>query len=487
MEESDIHTITIYQKEYFDILMEFFIGVTGKTPKDFCETNKFPEAVREMHKSFKGNKSKLQKSYQSYVILEEKLKKLYGKKSIKCFKSAKNINCFKINLGGSSRFYETQLNATRKSILFSDITLIPDPVMPWLETQREHEKFKMVHTLHAAYFILYLKDMLSDDFDFPPFLVFPSWEKSLEEHDKVTISSTQQLIADIFSYYIEPTIKNIEDVFTFAESDEKEFLRRIEASNLFVSPEGEIGEPLKQAIINYKENASIMRTDEFNKTLDSAPDRLVVINGIMERIQPQYHLLENSYELRSNPLLCVDAQAHYFQMISKMTNQRVFNIYHSDKKTISILSALMNRRLDFLANINDEHLMFLRKTKENVEFRRKLREFINNLPETKIDDIGYVASEVCSHVESLITQHEKQIDALNRKYGAKHNYTALIAGGGFAVTMIPALAPFLGAALPLALTAGGKYIANKFEEIQERKILSGSMMGIFALAKNKIH
>jgi len=146
----------------------------------------------------------------------------------------------------------------------------------------------------------------------------------------------------------------------------------------------------------------------------------------------------------------------------------------------------MNRRLDFLANINDEHIMFLRKTKENVEFRRRLREFINNLPETKIDDIGYVASEVCSHVESLINQHEKQIDALNRKYGAKHKYTALIAGGGFAVTMIPALAPFLGAALPLALTAGGKYIANKFEEIQERKILSGSMMGIFALAKNKI-
>ena len=230
-----------------------------------------------------------------------------------------------------------------------------------------------------------------------------------------------------------------------------------------------------------------MRTDEFNKTLDSAPDRLVVINGIMERIQPQYHLLENSYELRSNPLLCVDAQAHYFYLISKMTNQRVFKMGHLDKNTLSILSALMNKRLDFLSNINDEHLMFLRKTKENIEFRRRLREFVNSLPETKIDDIGYVASEVCSHVESLITQHEKQIVALNRKYGAKHNYTALIAGGGLAVTMIPTLAPFLGAALPLALTAGGKYIANKFEEIQERKIISGSMMGIFALAKNKIH
>ena len=88
-------------------------------------------------------------------------------------------------------------------------------------------------------------------------------------------------------------------------------------------------------------------------------------------------------------------------------------------------------------------------------------------------------------MESLITQHEKEIYSLNKKYGAKHRYTALIAGGGLAVTMMPALAPFLGAALPLALTAGGKYVANKLEEIQEKKIISGSMMGIFALAKNK--
>lgn len=487
MNESDIHTIVIYQKEYFDILMEFFIDATGKIPSEFCETSKFSEAVREMGERYKGNESKLQKSYQSYITLEEKLKKLYGKESIECFKSAKNINCCKVNLGGSSRFYKTQLNATRKSILFSDIILIPDPVMPWLETQREHEKFKLVQTLQAAYFILHLKDMLSDEFDLPPFLVFPSWEKSLEKHDKVTISSTQQLIADIFSYYIEPTIKTIEDVVTFAKLDEKKFLRKIEASNLFVSPGGEIGEPIKQAIRKYKAEAHTWRTEKFNKFLDSSPDSVVVINGIMERVQPHYHILENSYELGSNPLLCVDAQAHYFKLIGNMTNQRVSNIEKSDTKTLSILSALMNRRLDFLSNINDEQLKFLRKTKENVEFRRKLREFLNNLPETRIDDIGYVASEVCSHIESLIAEHEKQIDALNRKYGAKHNYTALIAGGGLAVTMIPALAPFLGAALPIALTVGGKYIANKLEENHERKIISGSMMGIFALAKNKSH
>jgi hypothetical protein len=463
--------------------MEFFIGATGKLPKDFCKMDRFPEAVREMGKKYRGKESKLQSSYNSYIKLEEKLKKLYGKESIDCFKSAKNINCCKVNLGGSSRFYETQLNATRKSILFSDIILIPDPVMPWLETKREHEKFKLVQILQAAYFILHLKDMLSDEFDLPPFLVFPSWEKSLEERDNITISATHQLIADIFSYYIEPSIKTIEDVLAFVKSNEKEFLGKVEKSNLFISPGGEIGESIKQAIQTYKKEVQTWRSKEFNEIIDSSPDSVVVLNGIMERIQPQYHILENSYELKSNPLLCVDAQAHYFRLIGRMTNQRVSNLDQSDKKTLSIISALMNRRLDFLANINNEQLIFLRKTKENIEFRLKLREFINSLPETKIDDISYVASEICSQIESLIIQHEKQIDSLNRKYRAKHNYTAIIAGGGLAVTMMPALAPFLGAALPMALTAGGKYVANKLEEIQERKILSGSMMGIFALAK----
>lgn len=481
MKESDIHTIAIYQKEYFNILKEFFIDVTGKQPKYFCKTNKFPEAAHELCERFSGNSSRLQKAYQAYVVLEEKLKKLYGEESSNCFKAAKEINCCKVNLGGSSRFLETQLNATRKSILFSDIILIPDPVLPWLETKREHEQFRMVHILEASYFVLQLNNMVTDNFELPPFLIFPSWEKSLEENDQTTILTTKQLVCDLFVHYIEPSIKSIEDVFIFANSDEKEFLKRIDAAKLFIAPGGEIGDPINQAIKDYREYVKTHRTNGFNETVNSVSDGALVINGFMERIQPQYHILENSYELRSNPLLCVDAQAHYFQLCSGMANQRIFNINKLDTKTLSILSALMNRRLDFFANINDEQLSFLRTTNENIEFRRKLRELINSLPETKLDDLGYVASEVCSHVELLISKHEKQIDSINKKYEAKHKKTAFLSVTGLAVTMMPALAPFLGAAIPIGLAS--KYIGDKFEEVQEKKILSGSMMGIFALAK----
>lgn len=484
MRDSDIHTIKIYQDEYFDILMEFFVGATGKSPEKFCELNRFSEAVREMGERYRGDGARIQSSYNSYVKLEERLRHLYTNESLKGFKAAKQIECCKVHLGGSSRFYETQLNATRKSILFSDIVLVPDPVMPWLETEREHEKFKMVEILQAAYYILHLKDFLSEEFEIPPIFVFPSFEKSLETRDELTIASSKQLFADVLSFYVDNGIKLFEDVVDYVKFNDREFLSKVETSNLFIPPGGEIGTPLKEAIQTYKNEARTWRTDEFNKSLDSTPDSFVVLNGIFERIQPQFHVFENSYELKSNPLLCIDAQAHYFRLIGNMTNKRVFNIDHTDNKTLSILSAITSRRLDFLSNINNEQMVFLRKTKENIEFRSNLRSFINNLPKTIIDDLPNVASEICSQIELLISKHERQVDTLNRKFAAKHNYTALMTGGALAVSMMPALAPFLGAAVPIALTAGGKYIANKLEERHERRILSGSMMGVFALAKN---
>ena len=438
-----------------------------------------------MGEELRNDLKRSQGSRNSYEVLEKKLRNLYGQESIACFKSAQNIQCCKVNLGGSSRFLNTQLNAAKRTMLVSDIVLIPDPVMPWLETPRERENFKLVQLLQSVYFVLYLKDYLSDEYDVPPFLIFPSWEKSLEENDQQTIDSTRQLIADFFSYYVNEEIEKIEDVFDFVDSEEERFLLGVESEKLFISPGGEIGESINIGLENYIAGVKQWRTEEFTEIISQAPKGRIILNGICERVQHQYHLFENSYELKSNPLLCVDAQAHYFSLLSKMTNSRVMNLDETDDNFSAILSSLMNKRLDFLANINEEQLINLRKSNENTNFRNALRQFVTSLSSVNIDDIGQLASEVCSHIEALISGHKKQVEALNGKYEAKHSKTAFIAGGGMAVTMVPALAPFLGAALPIAITAGGKYTADKLEEKHERKILSGSMLGVFALAKSE--
>ena len=485
MQDSDLHTLVIYQRDYFEILEEFFVGVTGQSHDSFCSPSEFSVAINKLGETLRNNPDRSITFRDSFETLESKLQKLYGQESMDCFRSAQNIKCCKINLGGGSRFLETQLNAARKTMLVSDVVLIPDPIMPWLEAPREHEKFPLVFLIQAAYFILHLKVFLSEDFGLPPFLVFPSWEKSLEEHDQKTIESTRQLIADFFSYYINNEIENIDDVFELVDTDEEHFLAGVDKNRLFISAGGEIGEPLDTAFNNYITQAQKWRTTKFNELILGVPKGRVILHGIMERVQPQYHLLENSNELNSNPLLCVDAQAHYFALLSRMTNSRVIDFSGADESMSTALSALMSKRLDFLTNINDQQLIDLRKSDENVNFRNKLREFVCNLPTIKLDDLAYAATEVCSHVEALVSGHQKEVEELNGKYKAKHSKTALIAGGGLAVTMVPALAPFLGAALPFAIAAGGKYIADKLDEKHERKILSGSMLGIFALAKNQ--
>jgi hypothetical protein len=483
LQNSDLHTVLNYQKTYFEILEEFFIGVAGCPHERFCPPSEFALAIRKLGGDLKSDAKRLSSIESSFGTLNDKLGKLYSQESIECFKSAKNINCCKINLGGSSRFLETQLNAVRKTILISDIVLIPDPVMPWLESEREHEKFQLVHIIEAVFFILHLKDLHSQDFDIPPFLVFPSWEKSLEENDQQTKDDASQLIADFFSYYVNREIIGIDDVFNYVDSDEKHFLSEVEEKGLFISPGGKVGESLSDALENHAEEMSQWRGSEYNKALTHASTGRIVLNGIMERIQPQYHLLENSNELISNPLLCIPAQAHYFSLLSQMDNSRVSEFTKTDEHLQAAISALTDNRLDYLANINDEQIIELRKSDENVIFRNKLREFVASLPATKIDDLDYTAAEVCSHVGALISAHQKEVEILNGKYEAKHMKTALIAGGGFVVSMVPALAPFVGAALPFALAAGGKYTTDKIDAAHEKKVLSSSMLGIFALAK----
>lgn len=485
MGQESLDFMLSYQREYFDILDEFFLGATGKSPSKFATIDNFAQAVRDIGGSLRGNEKRVTQVYKAYEDLETKLRQLYSSKGVDAFKAAKAFDACKLNLGGSTRFLGTQLNATRRILLYSDCVLIPDPIMPWLETDRHEERFRHVMPLQAAFFLLHLKDLISTDFDMPPALVFPSWEKSLESRDQETQIRTLQMCADVFSCYIDSGIVEFHDVIEFAKKRPDYFLERVDKGNLFISPGGKVGESLKEGIASYKAEMREWKSDDWNNTLSRLPDSLLVVNAICERIQPQYHLFENSDELRSHPFLCMDAQAHYFKIIANMSRHRLNKAGFWDTKTAGIIEALSSEKLDYLSNIRDSQLVELRKTNENVAFRKDLRDLVNSLPETRINDIGYVSSEVCSHIDSLVSKHEKQIQAINAKYQAKHKYSALLAGGGLAVSFIPMLTPFLGATLPFAMAAAGKYSMDKLEEINERKTASKSLMGVLATAKAK--
>jgi hypothetical protein len=482
--QQELHDLIIYQDRYFEILTEFFLSVTGCLPREFSPLNRFSESIQGMAITLRENPSRAESAMVAFATLERELKKLYSEEGGKAFSAAKKLDACKLNLGGSSRFYETQLNATRKSLLYSDTVLIPDPVMPWLEKSRDEEKFTHVIPLQMVFFILHLSDLKGDEFDLPPFFVFPSFEKSLEEHDQQTQENSTQLITDVFSHYVDSGIAHPQDIIEFAVKNPSLYFEKIERAKLFVSPGSEPGESLKIELEKYKVEMRYFRSEDWCNERFSQGDISVVTSAIFERIMPNYHLLENADELRSHPFLCVGAQAHYYQLIASMKNASSGEVASFDPSTYAILQSLTSKRLDYLANIKDEQLVALRKTDENVEFRRELRDLVNSLPNTNLKDLGYVASEVCSHIERAISKHEKQVSSLNDKYQAKHKYTALVAGGTLAVTMFPVLAPFLGALLPLGGTAAtGKYMSDKLEQHAEVGQFSHSMMGVISRAK----
>jgi hypothetical protein len=485
MDQKEMHYLIIYQNTYFEILTEFFVNVTGSLPRDFSSVDNFSESVHRMGKKVAGNHHKTDKTKNPFSELEKKLKNLYAEKATSAFSSAKKIEACKLNLGGGSRFLGTHLNATRRSILFSDMVLIPDPVMPWIEKKRPEESFNLVNILQSTFFILHLSDLIGVDFDIPPFFVFPSFEKSLENNDIQTQQDTIKLITDVFSHYVDSGITSPENIMEFATKNPDKYFQQIEKSQLFVSPGCKPGETIKSALENYKKEMMYHRSEKWCNDLFSNGDISVVTNAIIERISPNIHLLENSDELRSNPFLCIDSQAHYYQLIAKMKNSQASNAGSFDPATEAILKSLTSHKLDYLANINDSQLIELRKTNENVEFRRELRDLINSLPNAKLEDIGYVASEVCSHIESAVSKHEKKVSMLNDKYAAKHKYTALIVGGTLGVTMMPVLAPFLSVLLPIGGLSTVKYVSDKLDEKAERKGISNSMMGVISLAKRK--
>ena len=481
MIQQDLQELITYQDRYFEILTDFFLNVVGCLPRDFAAKDRFSESIQKMAVTLRENPSRAEESMMAYSTLDKELRTLYSEKGIKAFGAAKELDACKLNLGGSSRFLQTQLNATRKSLLYSDTVLIPDPIMPWLERNRDEERFKHIIPLQMAFYILHLSDLKGGEFDIPPFFVFPSFEKLLEEHDQQTQENSIQLITDFFSHYVDSGIVHPKDIMEYATKHTDQYLKKIEQARLFVSQGSEPGESLRVGLEKYKIEMRQWRSENWCEELFSRGDVGVVTNAIFERIMPNYHLIENSDELRSHPFLCVNAQSHYYQLIASMKNASVASF---DSSTSAILKSLTSKRLDYLANIEDSQLVALRKTQENVEFRRELRDLVNSLPNTKLKDLEYVAAEVCSHIERAISKHEKQISLFNDKYQAKHKYTALIFAGTMSVTMFPVLAPFLGALLPLGSVVGtGKYVSDKLDQQAEKGKFAHSMMGVISRAK----
>lgn len=466
---------TTYQRHLFELFAEFFQRATGSDVQGFATLESFDEVVRSRAKEL------ALRAKDAFPWADSELRDFYARESVNSFKTAREIGGLKLVQGGSSRFLGSQLNSVRGSLLYADTVLVPDPVLPWLESARQEERFRHVLILQAVFFVLQLKPLVDAELPYPAVFVFPSFEKSLEDNDEQTLEGTTQLIADLIAHFVDAGVQTFEDVLALLTSDPDRFLKEVDRQKLFIAPGGPIDEPLLKALRRYEQYLETNRSQEWLKQHRKLPIPMRVMNGIMERLNHQYHLLENCEQLHSHPLLSIQQQAHYFRLISVTNSARLNHLGVLDRQRQALIEGFGKERLHWLCRVPIDTLVELRKNNENATFRKRLEAVVRTMHDSAVEDSDRVAAEVSHELSSAIGDHQREVRKIQNRYSRIHGQTAVAAWAALGAVLIPSLSPFLGAAVPLAVAA--KYAWNKIEERSEKKALSKSLMGVLASAK----
>jgi len=464
-----------YSQKYFALLEEFFTRATGKTALEFSSIETFNEVVRASARDI-GPRGE-----DAFTWLDAEFRPFLASEGLGAFSNAKQLGGVNLVLGGSSRFGRSQLNATSATVLYSDTVLIPDPVAPWMETEREEEKFRHVLLLQAAHALLHLKPLVDAGLSSPPVVVFPSWEKLLEDNDPQTQVGIAQLFADVMSNFLGESLSSLEEVLEYSDRNPDQTMQTVDRNQLLVAPGGPIGEPLVEALERYETEVAVWRSEDWVEGYRRLPPHRRAISGVLERLGPIYHLLENAEELSASPLMSVEQQAHYFRLISKTSNTRLSELGVLDPGTGAILDALGSQRLRWIGGVAVETLVELRENNENLRFREIMNSCIQRLSEGELNDIDRVAAEVCRDLDIAISEHERELREIQEKYDRVHGQTAVVALAAAGAALMPALAPLLGTVAPLAVAA--KYGHDKIAELSEKRDAARSVLGVLALSR----
>lgn len=470
------------QREYFSLLDEFFHRATGGCATQFARsTDEFAERVRlDAHKLASN-------AVDAFQWFHQEITTFYSKHKTTTFLQGKEIGGLKYVMGGASRFTETHYNSVRKILLYADTILIPDPILPWIESERSEERFRDVLLLQEAYSLLRLKPIIDANTAYPAIHVFQSYEKSLQDRDQETIDGIYSLMVGVVGSFLNHDFESFNDLHDFIKRNPDDYLAGVEQNNLFVAPGQEvIGKPLQAQLSGYLNERRKWQTAEYVKRLEKLSPAELVTNGMIERFTHQFHLLENAEELSANPMISIAQQWHYFELCAQAIEHRLVDRGVISEEAVRTIRALEVPGLAWLGDISVADLVHLREANENENFRKHLANYFGELRGASAGDLNRVAAQISRAIASLISEHQNEVTAIQRKYKRSHTQTAVTAWVTAAAAFSPILGPFAGtAAAPLAVL--GKYAWDKYNEIQDLKQATNSLMGIFARAERSVH
>jgi len=473
--ECSLEELVAYQRSLFELLDDIFKRVFGKSASEFATPHDFVDVMKKsVPQAIRGDARTYREGLAS-------LHDFYGDHMLKAFAMAQSVKGMKLVFGGSSRFTPVHLDALQQTLLYGDTFLIPDPVLPWLEVERSEERFAGIQPLVQMHALLHLKPLVDADLPYPAIVVFPSFERLLVQNDPITKDRIGKLILDFFAHYLELDFEDETEIARYVNDNEDRFLEVVERKKLFVAPNKSGNATLQEMLAAYLGEIHTWRSEQQVQIADRMPHGVLAMQGILERLEPQYHLWENSEELDAEPMMCMDAHWHYFKMCADIYNGRLINDGILSSQSLVTLRALEGQEFQWLTNVPIPVLAQLRAEGANEQFRQRISEQVALLSHATLGDLDKVAYEVGRGIESLLRDHEKELGKLERDFRSRYALIGLGTLIGTAPLLYPALAPLAGVAAPLTLAAA--YGGEKVVQIRKRRELSRSLTGVLAAAK----
>lgn len=426
------------------------------------------------------------------------LEQFYKENGIAVFRAAKSLGGVKVVSGGQRHYGPSALTATRVAGLYCDTQLIADPVFPYL-TGNLHLNALHLQLAITLFYILPLRPLVEARFPEPPILVFPSYEQNLEAKDAITQAGIASLVVKVVAPVCNAKLNTIDEIFEYAAKYEQPFLDAISREKLFIPPGADIGSSgnAAEAAITYLRELKGVRSQEVLSKMERLPRGVLVLNGILERLGPQYHLMENAEELDAQPILSQAAHWYYFERCAQAEVRDLVNEKVLSTESFDILRALQDDSLTWLANVPIEGLVDLRQRMEHADLREHLKKVTSQLTAAGPAELEAVVREVRHGLDALIQRQQKAIRDIEDKYSPK--MWAAGTGGvigavaGASMYFMPALAVAVGVAAPVASVlgaVGGGGIALTKEAVgqfSEKRRARRSMIGMLATARSTSH
>ncbi len=424
----------------------------------------------------------------------EELGEFYNHHSANIYQQAKSFGGMRLVTGGQRHFGPSALNAVRITGLYADTQLIPDPIYPFISSDLN---------LNAAYLqlaiqlfhILQLRPLVDAKLPVPAVFVFPSYEEVLEQNDAHTKLGLEQLAIRLISPICHGQIQSLEELFDYSSKQETAFLDALMPSGLFVPPGGKPGiqlsanEAASQYLSELEGKRSLHLLDQM-KRMSIGP---LLLNGVLERLRPQYHLFENSSELGAQALLSQPVHWHYFEKIAQSNARNLRSQNVISDQALQTLHAVQDDSLSWLANIPVATLAQLISNNEHRWLREELNKYTSQLASAGTINTNEMIKEVSHGLASLVQRQRKSLKDIELKYTPKKAavLTGGILGAGLVASavMLPLLSPLLAVGAPavaLAGVASGALIGfgkEKVGEMVEKHYAGKSMLGVLATTR----